>query len=652
EKHIIAQNYEHEIIVEGDKPFRTTDSSCSYEIHPFVLRVTTKLSFSGTADSGSTTTLTDSALTESDDFWNGYQLKITSGDNIGLERIITDFNATTDTLSFDALPYPISAGDHYDLFLNPESQIVISTGVANTDTKSKAGISPKVDAVNKEGAGGTIESVTGGYRGYDGFNEDAFIKKIIKGSILPSALSQNPTAGLNLTQDYLGYYDGTSPYSTSGWKVYIKNDGKFYFGGDASNYIQWDGSTLSISGSVYVQGGDAFSKTSDTLDDIQDGVSYVKTSPSERDGAARAYNALNPSSRYKQWLVSTELASGSNPSPGVVIDSGGIRGYNSSSVRTFEIDATTGDAYFRGTLGACTLEAGNLLTVDSSSYSNVFNVYANGIDALISNNKTNGKIFLDVTSGGRIAFSVGGSIKAYFDDGGVIHLPDNGLDIGSGSRISSIIHQLDYPNTNDVNLQIYVTNVGTYTYSTGLVFYQPRDSNGYIGPYSSSGNNLGSSTNKFGDFYLSGKIAHDSTHYLETASRDYSTHDALGFNHVGDIFPEGTGIWDLGNSSNRFHTIYLTTNPDVSSDESLKRDIKPISYGLNEILKLNPIKFKFKDGKKKDRNQIGLLAKEVKKVIPEIATKTSYQPTSLIPILINAIKELNAKVEALETKLN
>jgi hypothetical protein len=52
------------------------------------------------------------------------------------------------------------------------------------------------------------------------------------------------SAGLYLGADYLGYYSSTA------WKAYIKNDGSFYFGGDASNYLQWNGATLTLRGAL------------------------------------------------------------------------------------------------------------------------------------------------------------------------------------------------------------------------------------------------------------------------------------------------------------------------------------------------------------------------------------------------------------------
>ncbi len=54
----------------------------------------------GTADSGSTTTIVDAARSEADDRWNGSMIVITSGASAGQARIITEFVASTDTITF------------------------------------------------------------------------------------------------------------------------------------------------------------------------------------------------------------------------------------------------------------------------------------------------------------------------------------------------------------------------------------------------------------------------------------------------------------------------------------------------------------------------------------------------------------------------
>ena len=56
---------------------------------------------SGTADSGSTTTMVDAARTEADtDYWAGQIIVFTSGTLLGQARQITAFNAATDTITF------------------------------------------------------------------------------------------------------------------------------------------------------------------------------------------------------------------------------------------------------------------------------------------------------------------------------------------------------------------------------------------------------------------------------------------------------------------------------------------------------------------------------------------------------------------------
>lgn len=59
-------------------------------------------------------------------------------------------------------------------------------------------------------------------------------------SNIPSRLGDTPTTGLNLTATHLGYYDGAD------WRSYIQNDGSFYFGDGARQFIKFDGTTVSI----------------------------------------------------------------------------------------------------------------------------------------------------------------------------------------------------------------------------------------------------------------------------------------------------------------------------------------------------------------------------------------------------------------------
>lgn len=110
------------------------------------------------------------------------------------------------------------------------------------------------------------------------------------------------------------------------------------------------------------------------------------------------------------------------------------------------------------------------------------------------------------------------------------------------------------------------------------------------------------------------------------------------------------------------------------SDKRNKEKVRSLNYGLGEILKLEPKRFKWKKGfADESDNQMGFMAQEVQEVMPELVfTNTKIEASEetikdetdkqkrlslalktgdLIPVLVNAMKELNAKVEALEKRV-
>ena len=67
----------------------------------------TSLTASGTADSGSTTTLVHDALTQADDYWNYGKISVVKGGTTYIRKV-KDFVAGTDTITFDiALPVAV-----------------------------------------------------------------------------------------------------------------------------------------------------------------------------------------------------------------------------------------------------------------------------------------------------------------------------------------------------------------------------------------------------------------------------------------------------------------------------------------------------------------------------------------------------------------
>lgn len=94
------------------------------------------------------------------------------------------------------------------------------------------------------------------------------------------------------------------------------------------------------------------------------------------------------------------------------------------------------------------------------------------------------------------------------------------------------------------------------------------------------------------------------------------------------------------------------------SDKRIKENINECNYGLNDILKLNSVKYDLINGLK---NQLGLIAQDVKKIIPNCVTGEegnvkkgqilNINYISLIPVLINAIKEQQNQINNLKSDI-
>ena len=216
----------------------------------------------------------------------------------------------------------------------------------------------------------------------------------------------------------------------------------------------------------------------------------------------------------------------------------------------------------------------------------------------------------------------------------------------------------------------------------------------------------GGNNNAFG--YASGQNITTGTYNNalgESALNDCTTgyhNTAIGYNSGGSIttgysnicignFSGGgsspSGHITTGNNivcicDNSIANAYCASSWSTSSDKRDKTDINDFTYGLKWINQLKPVTYRWDkrswysddlsttpDGsKKKEKQHIGFLAQDVlaveqsdgfasKKddmlVVTSNEDDTSYgiQYERLVPVLVNAIKELSTKVETLETKV-
>ena len=134
---------------------------------------------------------------------------------------------------------------------------------------------------------------------------------------------------------------------------------------------------------------------------------------------------------------------------------------------------------------------------------------------------------------------------------------------------------------------------------------------------------------------------------------------------------------DLGSSVSRWNDAYIANGVTSTSDERLKKDIKPLQYGLAEVLKLKPIRFKWKSNdnekvaKITEKDKIGFSAQDLLKVLPEVVKTHDWKKldeksevysyvenknlgvmySDIIPVLVKAIQEQQTQVDTKKTTL-
>jgi Chaperone of endosialidase len=124
--------------------------------------------------------------------------------------------------------------------------------------------------------------------------------------------------------------------------------------------------------------------------------------------------------------------------------------------------------------------------------------------------------------------------------------------------------------------------------------------------------------------------------------------DIVTFTTGGSGFQDNPGTQIDGNA------IIYATGFQSQSSERYKTNIRPLEYSLACVQQLQSVRFDWIE--KPITNDIGLIAEQVNLIIPEAVGKgpvgecESIDYSKLVPVLINAIKELTLRVQALEAK--
>lgn len=253
------------------------------------------------------------------------------------------------------------------------------------------------------------------------------------------------------------------------------------------------------------------------------------------------------------------------------------------------------------------------------------------------------------------------------------------LNIGAGTGITV--------NADDIALTVPVTvangGTGATSFTAGRILF----GNGTSAINTSANLNWDNTNGRLGINKTGQSYALDVVGQIQ-ASQDIGVSDNFAFRlrGVADVthklfYDTGTtnNVWEYnatilfrfyngGSPTNRFSfdtSGNLIASANITaygspSDERYKYNIKPIQNALNTILKLEGVTFNWKqdtDSYKMTKldKDIGFIAQQVREVLPDLVRESEdgylgLRERAIVPLLVEAIKELNKKIEKLEGK--
>ena len=181
------------------------------------------------------------------------------------------------------------------------------------------------------------------------------------------------------------------------------------------------------------------------------------------------------------------------------------------------------------------------------------------------------------------------------------------------------------------------------------------------------GQNIGAGNSQTGG---SGVVWTQELHVNTIYGQGGTSSSCVDFIVIRQITPPSNNQGSIGTNNTAFASIYgqniYSANGTIQASDSILKDFVPLEYGLTSLLQIDTIKYKWNnldiDDPNKDYEYYGVKADQLVDIFPElIYTETPIHQinySELIPICINAIKDLkslidiqNSKIEQLEKKL-
>lgn len=137
----------------------------------------------------------------------------------------------------------------------------------------------------------------------------------------------------------------------------------------------------------------------------------------------------------------------------------------------------------------------------------------------------------------------------------------------------------------------------------------------------------------------------------------------------GRLLPFDDNVRSLGTSNWRWQALWAGDGTINTSDLRQKKNIKPLEYGLKELMQVETLTFNWKTSSN-PATKIGFSAQNLLEILPEVVvteesvtideetgaeemrpvTNLGVYYSDIIPVTVKAIQELNKKIETLETE--
>jgi len=227
----------------------------------------------------------------------------------------------------------------------------------------------------------------------------------------------------------------------------------------------------------------------------------------------------------------------------------------------------------------------------------------------------------------------------------------------SGNRSTAMGYGATASGTYSTAMGRITSASGGYSTAMGYGATASGDSSTAMGFYTTAGGTISTAMGRY-------TIASD---YSSTVIGQYNssgssvTNNATSFSTSNTAFVIGNGT--SGSLSDAFKVMFngdatvsndLTVSGDVviSSDARLKSNIVSLGSTLPKLLQIDGKSYEMK-GKQK----IGVLAQEIKEVFPELVSEDDNEMLSvnyqgLVPVLINALKEQDAKMKEQQSEID